>query len=221
MIFNKSVLDGFAVVLGSMPIQFGMLMTLLLSIQVPKNMDSGKYQEEAQFVYYLLIFTHSAILTVKFLRQYLAYTHYMLYRSLMMLSLFLQMFSMNFVLGRWVYDQSDTEVLNAQRGENWESDYHWQTFEMWMRVEQFMFMGPVASGVFFMFVRSFYKCQVQISEQTDTALETTDHLESNHIVLELNDSNLTPLFASVMLLNDQKYSPNQDIEWCVNLFFIG
>ena len=120
MIHNKLVIDGFAIVLGSMPIQFGMLMTLLLSVQVPKNMDDPtKFQEEAQFVYYLLIFTHAAILTVKFLRQYLAYTNYMLYRSLMMLCLFLQLFSMNFVLGRWVYDQSDAELLASKRGEDW------------------------------------------------------------------------------------------------------
>ena len=90
-----------------------------------------------------------------------------------------------------------------------------------MSVEQFMFMGSVASGVFFMFMRSLYKCQVQISEKTDTALETTDHLQSYHIVLELNDSNLTPLFASIMLLYDEKYSPNKDIKWCVDLFFLG
>ena len=76
---------------------------------------------------------------------------------------------------------------------------------MWLHVEEYVFMGSVASGIIFMFIRSFEKCQIQISEKTDTALETTDHLESNHIVLELNDSNLTPFFASICLLNDKNY----------------
>ena len=76
---------------------------------------------------------------------------------------------------------------------------------MWLHVEEYVFMGSVASGFIFMLIRSFQKCQIQISEKTDTALETTDHLESNHIVLELNDSNLTPLFASICLFNDDRY----------------
>lgn len=104
MIFNKSVLDGFAIVLGSMPIQFGMLMTLILSIKIPRHMDNpDTFSEEAVEAYGLLIFTHSVILTIKFLRQYLAYSHYMLYKALLMGSLFLQLYSMNYVLGKWNY----------------------------------------------------------------------------------------------------------------------
>ena len=104
MIFNKSVLDGFAIVLGSMPIQFGMLMTLGLSIKIPRHMDNpDKYSEEAFFVYRLLFITHLVILTVKLLRQYLAYSHTMVYRAMLMGSLFLQLFSMNYVLGGWNY----------------------------------------------------------------------------------------------------------------------
>ena len=82
-------------------------------------------------------------------------------------------------------------------------------------------MGSVMSGVIFMFMRSFLKCQIQISEEKDIASQTTDHLESNHIVLELNDSNLTPLFASICLLNDNNYQPSADIELCMDLFFVG
>lgn len=104
MIYNKSVIDGFAIVLGSMPIQFGMLMTLGLSIKIPRHMDNpDKYSEEAKSTYELLIVTHLVILTVKFLRQYLAYSHFMLYRAMLMGSLFLQLFTMNYVLGKWNY----------------------------------------------------------------------------------------------------------------------
>ena len=81
-----------------------MLMTLGLSIKIPRHMDNpDKLAEEAKSIYELLMVTHLVILTVKFLRQYLAYTHFMLYRAMLMGSLFLQLFAMNYVLGRWNY----------------------------------------------------------------------------------------------------------------------
>ena len=105
MINIKSVLDGFPLVLGSMPVQFGMLMTLLLSIKVPRdNNNQDKLDEEAASMYGLLIFTHTAILIVKYLQQWLAYSNFMLFKTLIMGSLFLQLFTMNFVLGNWVFD---------------------------------------------------------------------------------------------------------------------
>ena len=90
MINIKSVLDGFPLVLGSMPVQFGMLMTLLLSIKVPRDASQqDKLDNEAMFVYYLLISTHAVILIVKYLQQWLAYSNYMLFKALIMGSLFL------------------------------------------------------------------------------------------------------------------------------------
>ena len=76
---------------------------------------------------------------------------------------------------------------------------------MWLNVEAYVFMATVASGVIYMLLRSFYKCQIEITEQADTSSASTDHLEANRIVLEINDSNLTPLFASLFLMNDSNY----------------
>ena len=92
---------------------------------------------------------------------------------------------------------------------------------MWLRIEQYVFMGTIASGIAYMLLRSFFKCQVDIKEVADTASELTDHLEANRIVLEINDSNLTPLFTSILLVNDSAYKPNSDINLCVDLFFLG
>ena len=92
---------------------------------------------------------------------------------------------------------------------------------MWLRIEQYVFMGTIASGIAYMLLRSFFKCQVDIKEEADTASELTDHLEANRIVLEINDSNLTPLFTSILLVNDSAYKPNSDINLCVDLFFLG
>ena len=222
MIHIKSVLDGFPVVLGSMPVQFGMLMTLLLSIKIPKDLnDSEKSDEDALFVYVLLCVTHAAILVIKYLQQWLALSYFMLYKALMMGSLFLQLFTINFVLGNWVFDQTDPDQLETKRGADWQNDKAWQVFTMWLRIEQYVFMGTIASGVSYMLLRSFFKCQIEIKEAADTASETTDHLEANRIVLEINDSNLTPLFTSLLLVNDSHYQPSSEISLCVDMFFLG
>ena len=47
MIHNNSVLDGFPIVLGSMPVQFGMFVTMLLSVQIPHNTESKERAEDA------------------------------------------------------------------------------------------------------------------------------------------------------------------------------
>ena len=69
----------------------------------------------------------------------------------------------------------------------------------------YMFIGTIVSGMCFMFIRSFVKTSVQIKETHDVASETTDHLEANRIILEINDSNFTPLFAAILLVTDPDY----------------
>ena len=46
-------------------------------------------------------------------------------------------------------------------------------------------------------------------------------MEANRIILETNDSNFTPLFASILLVTDPDYAPSNDIKMCVDLFFLG
>ena len=82
---------------------------------------------------------------------------------------------------------------------------------MWLHVEMFVFMGAIISGFIFMLIRSNYKCKIQITEPNDVCCENTDHLESYRVILELNDSNLTPLLASIFLVKDQVYNPTPDV----------
>ena len=82
---------------------------------------------------------------------------------------------------------------------------------MWLHCEMFVFMGAILSGIIFMVIRSNFKCQVQISEPNDVCCENTDHLESYRVILELNDSNLTPLLASLFLVKDDVYNPTPDV----------
>ena len=47
MIYSNSVIDGFPIVLGSMPVQFGMFLTMLLSIRIPKHTETGVTDHDA------------------------------------------------------------------------------------------------------------------------------------------------------------------------------
>ena len=120
MINTKSVLDGFPVVLGSMPVQFGMLMTLLLSVKIPRNTDDQeKFNDDALLMYCLLVTNHALILIVKTIQSKIAFQYANLCRCLMMACLFLQLFTMNYLLGDWVFDQTDSAILTESRGNGW------------------------------------------------------------------------------------------------------
>ena len=158
MINIKSVLDGFPVVLGSMPVQFGMLMTLLLSIKIPRNMDDQeKFNADATFMYCLLVINHALILIIKVVQSRIAFQYGNLCRFLMMACLFLQLFTINFLLGDYIFDQTDSEILTARRGVGWKENITWHKFNVWLHLEMYMFVGTIVSGVCFMFIRSFVK----------------------------------------------------------------
>ena len=104
MIYSNSVLDGFPLVLGSMPVQFAMFLTMVLSIKVPVNTETGETEEGAKLTFYGLLVYHFLILGVKFSQEYISYTHNLLYKGMLMFCLFFTLLTMNYVLGNWVYD---------------------------------------------------------------------------------------------------------------------
>lgn len=103
----------------------------------------------------------------------------MLYKTMLVFSLFLQLMTMNFVLGKWVYDQTDDEAYEDVRGKDWHEAKEWINFEMWLRIEVFVFMGSIASGIVYMSVRAFVPNANEITDTEDCFSERTDHLEAN------------------------------------------
>ena len=57
MIHTNSLVDGFPVILGSLPIQFGMIVTLLVAIRVPKDEDGG-YNVNCLSIYKWILWAH-------------------------------------------------------------------------------------------------------------------------------------------------------------------
>ena len=122
MIYNNSVLDGFPIVLGSMPVQFGMALTMILSVVVPKGADGAESAEDALQIYRQLLFVHCLIVAVKMFGEHFSYNYSMTYKSLSIIALFFQLLIMNFVLGDWIYDQKDLSILDTMRGAGWEQE---------------------------------------------------------------------------------------------------
>ena len=211
MINTNSVIDGFVIVLGSMPVQFGMFVALLLSISVPKHSETGEYCRDALVAYIALMTTHVAILITKYSQQWINKNHYLVAKSMIMFCLFLQLTTMNFILCNWVYDQADQELLEQMRGEDWANQKDWQRFTMWLTTEQYVFLGSIASGILYMVIRSFFKCEPEMLEDEDNFNEKTDHLQAYHIVIEMNEAFFSVLFTSILLTYTPGFEINDEI----------
>ena len=211
MIYNNSILDGFPVVLGSMPTQLGLALTMFLCIVVPKHPDTGEKDADAARIYNYLIVLHFTILLLKILNEHLVFDYPMLFRGLMICALFFQLLIMNFVLGDWVYSQEDPESLDSIRGDNWNEQQEWVTFMMWLSIETYVFLGSLVSGVIYMFVRAFIPQAHILGLADDVFTEKTDHLEANNIAMEMFEAYFVPLFASLILVNSDAYQTTDDI----------
>ena len=128
---------------------------------------------------------------------------------------------MNFILCNWVYDQADPELREEMRGSDWKNNKDWTMFVMWMTIEQYVFMGSIISGVFFMILRSLKKHMIEMNEKEDLISENTDFLFANRIVIENNEAYFSVLFTSLVLMQDENYLYNDEIKLCNKLFLIG
>ena len=128
---------------------------------------------------------------------------------------------MNYVLGNWVFDQTDPEVLEVTRGNEWDHEQDWIAFKMWLRIEMYVFMGAIASGMVYMFVRSFVRTAFDMTDEHDCFSERTDHLEANQIAISMFEAYFSPFFATIILKFDSGYEITDQIKWCVNIFFWG
>ena len=94
-------------------------------------------------------------------------------------------------------------------------------FLLWLTTEQFVFLGSIASGILYMTLRSCTKQVHEMYEELDHFSEKTDHLQANHISIEMNESYFTVLFTSYVLLQDPEYELRGNIKLCVYVFFAG
>ena len=82
---------------------------------------------------------------------------------------------------------------------------------MWLTTEQYVFLGSIASGILYMVIRSFFKCEPEMLEDEDNFNEKTDHLQAYHIVIEMNEAFFSVLFTSILLGYTPGFEINDEI----------
>lgn len=65
MIYTSSIIDGFKVILGALPIQFAMLVTMLTCVHVKSLED-----KMATFTYFFVVFTHIVMIIVSLMYHF-------------------------------------------------------------------------------------------------------------------------------------------------------
>ena len=98
---------------------------MILSIVIPKNTETHERCEDSVKMYALLLFTHLAILFAKLFGDAYGLKYNKLFKTFLILCVFLQLLTMNLVLGNWVYDQRDPNDLEEMRGKDWERADDW------------------------------------------------------------------------------------------------
>ena len=120
-------------------------------------------------------------------------------RVLLMICMLIKFVLMNYILSSWIFDQTDTDTLEQRRGAGWEDTQGWIRFDMWISIELFTFIGSIVSCIFYLFVRSFFKSHVQISGEADGFSDSSDHIQANYYLIEINEAYLSVLLTSILL----------------------
>ena len=148
MIQIASVIDGFKVILGSLPLQLGMLLTILISIRVPE-LEDGNKDKDALVTYVMLCIVHILLFTQIFFNHYAAQWSPMFFSATNVVCMLVQVITQIFLCVNWVFKANiEQEWLDARTNEDW------QKFFIWTKIEVLIFVGYLFSPSVFNLVRS-------------------------------------------------------------------
>ena len=118
MIFTASVIDGFKVILGSLPIQFAMLLTVLTMVPVPEN--DGVKDSEARATYWWLVIVHLVFFIQISINHYFALDIPMISSISNVVLMLVQVMTQINLSVNWVfYPHPDAEWIAARQTEDW------------------------------------------------------------------------------------------------------
>ena len=154
MIHTNAIIDGFPVILGSAPVQLGMLLAMLLAVRIPYAASCSVDQEpcpdedrerdsEAAFIYILVSATHIFILATKYLNLLADKSWHMWNKLALMLTLFIQLYTVNRVCGNWVFKN-----LGYQADSTGQTTRDIQ-FNAWLDMEFMVLIAYIVSAVIF------------------------------------------------------------------------
>ena len=113
-----SVPDGFKVVLGSLPLQMGMLLTVLFMIPIPKF--EGETDKEALFSYILLVTVHTFCFIQILVNHYFAHVVTNVSSVTNIILMMVQVMTQINLCVNWVfYHEPNAEWQAARNDEDW------------------------------------------------------------------------------------------------------
>ena len=193
MIFNASVIDGFKVVLGSLPLQLGMLLTILFMIPIPEL--NGENDKEAQLTYIWLVFVHTILFAQIVINHYFAHLFPTLSSLSNVLLMMVQVITQINLCVNWVFYAHPDAEWEAAR-----SDEDWTKFKNWIQIEVLIFVGYLVSAILFNMLRSFREMHTDIENPATNGNCFADVLEAAMIITGIINSFASPLFVTSVLI---------------------
>ena len=157
MIFTATVIDGFKVILGSLPLQLAMMITILTSVSVPRD-DNDEMDPTAKGTYLWLCIVHLAMFVQIFFNMYVN-----LNPVANVVLMLVQVVTQIFLCVNWVYNPNlDPDWLTAGLDEDWTK------FLFWIRIEVFVFIGYMACPILFSVIRSIVSEKITMTTPATT-----------------------------------------------------
>ena len=202
MIHTNAIIDGFPVILGSTPVQLGMLLAMLIAVRIPYAAACSTTEEpcpdeereldsEAAFIYTLVALTHIFIIATKYLNLMVDKSWHMWNKLAIMLTLFLQLYTVNRVCGNWVFKNLGYQG-EAGQGQTPRD----AKFNAWLDIEFAVLMSYIVSAVIFLFIRCFAKDRWDLNFGNEITTENTDALEQKYVTMEVFQAFCAPAVAT-------------------------
>ena len=146
MIYTNAIIDGFPVILGSFPIQFGMFLAMVIAVRIPKD-PNDEWNPHCKFIYTWVIIAHICNIICQAIKHYLSEDWHVVKKVTTIFCLFIQLVMINTILGDWVYDITLTSEEKT--------DSNWLQFHIWIILEFCVFLSYIASSMCYIFIRAF------------------------------------------------------------------
>ena len=148
MIYNVSVTDGFVPLLGPLPLQFCMIFTMLVSIDVPLDADSDLKNEHANSIYMLMLINHILIFIIQVFSHFAGDRTFQKWLpALNTFVLMLQLFTIIRISSDWIFNSRETVYYDAST---------WDKFYVWIYMEFAFFISYIISNVSFLIIRGVF-----------------------------------------------------------------
>ena len=107
-----------------------------------------------------------------------------------MMTLFLQLYTMNAVCGNWVFKNlAHSETIGVR-------EVRWMKFNAWLNLEFLVLISYIISAIIFLFVRCFLKDRWDLNLGTEITTENTDALEQKYLTLEVFQAFCGPMITT-------------------------